>query len=371
MSQDRQPSGGQGGDRVISDPQAPRSARPDRGPRPGRVLEQRRLDLARSVSRRPDHGDQRGALGRGRVGRPELSGRPGPAVGLDHAAGRGRDVPGPALRQLVPDVQRRLLERPDRLPGERLRRRHQGDHPADRRLRRLGRGDEGRGDRGPAVGHEDAPLPDRPRRGRRDLQPAGRRPKLQLDSAEHRRDLPGHDHEVERPGDRGHQRGRDACRTSIMVVHRSDGSGTTNTFTTYLDTVEPDLAIERRRGQGSQVADRRSARRATTAWPPAVKQTPTARSATSSCSTRRATKLTSAYVKNANGKFVARLDRRASRPRPRPPWPTSRPTSARRRSSTARARTPTPSPRTPTCSSTRTRRTRQGPGPRRVPRTGR
>ncbi len=27
--------------------------------------------------------------------------------------------------------------------------------------------------------------------------------------------------------------------TAIAVVHRSDGSGTTNAFTTYLDTVSP------------------------------------------------------------------------------------------------------------------------------------
>ena len=44
--------------------------------------------------------------------------------------------------------------------------------------------------------------------------------------------------------------------TPIKVVHRSDGSGTTNTFTTYLDAVSPDWHTGRR-GQGSPVADRR------------------------------------------------------------------------------------------------------------------
>ena len=35
---------------------------------------------------------------------------------------------------------------------------HQGHHPADRRFRRIGRGDEGRGDRCPAERHDAPPL---------------------------------------------------------------------------------------------------------------------------------------------------------------------------------------------------------------------
>ena len=42
---------------------------------------------------------------------------------------------------------------------------------------------------------------------------------------------------------------------AILVVHRSDGSGTTNAFTTYLDTVSPDWHTQGRQGQGGQVAD--------------------------------------------------------------------------------------------------------------------
>ena len=42
---------------------------------------------------------------------------------------------------------------------------------------------------------------------------------------------------------------------AILVVHRSDGSGTTNAFTTYLDTVDPTWHSSVGRGQGGQVAD--------------------------------------------------------------------------------------------------------------------
>ena len=131
--------------------------------------------VARSVSRRPDHGDQRGALGRRRVGRPEHR-RPAPVPPSASVTlqGAGATFPAPLYDSWFQTFNGRLPERPDRLPGQRLRRRHQGHHRGDRRLRRLGRRDEGRGDRGPAVRHEDAPLPDRARRGRHDLQPAGR-----------------------------------------------------------------------------------------------------------------------------------------------------------------------------------------------------
>ncbi len=90
---------------------------------------------------------------------------------------------------------------------------------------------------------------------------------------------------------------------SIAVVHRSDGSGTTNAFTTYLDTVSPDW--HSRVGAGKEVK-----------WPVgqgaagndgvagAVKRTP---GSVGYVELQYATtaKLTSALLKNADGNFVA------------------------------------------------------------------
>ena len=40
--------------------------------------------------------------------------------------------------------------------------------------------------------------------------------------------------------------------TDVSVVHRSDGSGTTSIFTTYLTAVSPDWVDHRRRGRPDQ-----------------------------------------------------------------------------------------------------------------------
>jgi phosphate transport system substrate-binding protein len=89
---------------------------------------------------------------------------------------------------------------------------------------------------------------------------------------------------------------------AILVVHRSDGSGTTNTFTTYLDTVDPTWHASV--GAGKEVK-----------WPTgigasgndgvatAVKQTPGAIGYVD-LSVATSTKLSSAYVKNADGNYV-------------------------------------------------------------------
>ena len=90
--------------------------------------------------------------------------------------------------------------------------------------------------------------------------------------------------------------------TDILVAHRSDGSGTTNAFTTYLDTVSPDW--HSKVGAGKEVN-----------WPTgigaqgndgvagAVKQTP---GAVGYVELNYATTagLTSAQIKNADGQFV-------------------------------------------------------------------
>lgn len=89
---------------------------------------------------------------------------------------------------------------------------------------------------------------------------------------------------------------------AILVVHRSDGSGTTNAFTTYLDKVDPTWHSSV--GAGKEVK-----------WPTGigasgndgvatgVKQTPGAIGYVD-LSVAISTKLTSAYVKNADGQFV-------------------------------------------------------------------
>ena len=106
------------------------------------------------------------------------------------------------------------------------------------------------------AGQEALPLPDRARRGRRDLQPAGRAPS----SSSTPPTSPASSSARSRSGTtRRSPRttpGVTLPDTAILVVHRSDGSGTTNAFTTYLDTVDPTWHTERRRGQGGQVADR-------------------------------------------------------------------------------------------------------------------
>jgi phosphate transport system substrate-binding protein len=90
--------------------------------------------------------------------------------------------------------------------------------------------------------------------------------------------------------------------TAILVVHRSDGSGTTNAFTTYLDAV--DTTWHAGPGAGKSVQ-----------WPTgigasgndgvatAVKQTAGAIGYVD-LSVAISTNLTSAYVKNADGQFV-------------------------------------------------------------------
>ncbi len=89
---------------------------------------------------------------------------------------------------------------------------------------------------------------------------------------------------------------------AVLVVHRSDGSGTTNAFTTYLDTV--DTTWHETVGKGKEVK-----------WPTgigaagndgvatAVKQTPGAVGYVE-LNYATTTGLASAYVKNADGTFV-------------------------------------------------------------------
>ena len=72
------------------------------------------------------------------------------------------------------------------------------------------------------------------------------------------------DHEVERPGDRRRQPRRRRCRTpTSSSVHRSDGSGTTENFTNFLDAPSAPTRrhVEARRGVRARVARRHPGRR--------------------------------------------------------------------------------------------------------------
>ena len=68
---------------------------------------------------------------------------------------------------------------------------------------------------------------------------------IKLDAADAGQDLLRPDQDVERPGHRGRQPGRHACpSTPIVVVHRSDASGTTNNFTHYLTLAACDHRLD-------------------------------------------------------------------------------------------------------------------------------
>ena len=61
---------------------------------------------------------------------------------------------------------------------------------------------------------------------------------------------------MERPAHRVAQRGRRAAGSDILVVHRSDGSGTTYVFSDYLGEREPGLGHQAGQGEGTAVARR-------------------------------------------------------------------------------------------------------------------
>ena len=84
---------------------------------------------------------------------------------------RRRDLPVPALFEVVQRVQQAAPGPQVQLPVDRLGRRHQADHREDRRLRRHRRPDDRRADR---EGARRGPHPDRARRGGGHLQPPGR-----------------------------------------------------------------------------------------------------------------------------------------------------------------------------------------------------
>jgi phosphate transport system substrate-binding protein len=127
-------------------------------------------------------------------------------------------------------------------------------------------------------------------------------PKLQLDSANIAGIYLGKITKWNDPAIAANNPGVTLPDLAVLVVHRSDGSGTTNAFTTYLDTV--DQTWHSSVGKGKEVN-----------WPTgiggagndgvatAVKQTPGAIGYVE-LNYATSTGLTSAYVKNADGNFV-------------------------------------------------------------------
>ena len=128
-------------------------------------------------------------------------------------------------------------------------------------------------------------------------------PKLQLDSANVAGIYLGTIKNWNDPAIAANNPGITLPDRAILVVHRSDGSGTTNAFTSYLDTVDPTWHSSV--GKGKDVK-----------WPTgvgasgndgvatAVKQTPGAIGYVE-LSYATTAKIDSAYLKNADGNYVA------------------------------------------------------------------
>jgi phosphate transport system substrate-binding protein len=127
-------------------------------------------------------------------------------------------------------------------------------------------------------------------------------PKLQLDAANVAGIFLGKITKWNDPAIAANNAGVTLPDLAILVVHRSDGSGTTNAFTTYLDTVDPTWHAGP--GAGKSVK-----------WPTGIGASGNDGVATGVKQTSGAigyvdlsvaisTNLTSAYIKNADGQFV-------------------------------------------------------------------
>ena len=172
-----------------------------------------------------------------------------------------------------------------------------------------------------------------------------------------RRHLPRQDHEVERPGDREAEPGREAARrpTSRSCTAPTARARPTSWWTTSRRSRPSGRArsASRRRSTGRSA----SAARATRASPGLVKQTPGSIGYVELIYALQ-NKIAYGSVQNAAGEFVTRLARVGDGGGRRRGARRCRRTSASR-SRTRRARAPIRSRRSPGCSSTRTRRTRR------------
>ena len=143
------------------------------------------------------------------------------------------------------------------LPGHRLGRRHRAVHGRHRRLRRHRLGDDRRGDRGGQEEGRPGPRPDAC--SAPSPCPTTSRASTRASSSTARRS-PTSSSARSRSGTT--RRSRSSTRASklpardITVCHRSDESGTTKLFTTFLAAYSPGVEERPGRRQDGQVADR-------------------------------------------------------------------------------------------------------------------
>ena len=134
------------------------------------------------------------------------------------------------------------------LPGHRLRRRHRAVQRGHRRLRRDRLGDEGRRDHDRAEeGQRSRPRPDGPRRGHRSYNVDGIDQGLKLDGKTVADIFLGKIKKWNDPEIAGQNSGAQLPSTNITVCHRSDESGTTANFTSFLT----DYSSEWKSGPGT------------------------------------------------------------------------------------------------------------------------
>ena len=143
--------------------------------------------------------------------------RPAPArpsrPATSRSTGAGATFPAPLYQVWVEKFAGAVPERQDRLPGHRLGRRHQEHHRPDGRLRRLGRGHEGRRRSQPCRPARRSCTSRPPSAPSSSIYNLPGRDRPQPRRADRRRHLPRHDHEVERPDDRGAQQPARPCPT--------------------------------------------------------------------------------------------------------------------------------------------------------------
>ena len=187
--------------------------------------------------------------------------------------------------------------------------RHQGDHRADRRLRRLRRGDEGRRDRRAARRHEDPPRPDGTRRRRRHLQRRRASTEADQSSTSTADTIAGiflgkittwNDPTIAALNPESRQPAADPDQGHPP---RPTGPARRTPSRPTSSTVSDDWKNGPARARPS-TGRPATAPRATTASP-AASRAATAASATSSSSTRSSRASRARPCKNANGKFVA------------------------------------------------------------------
>ena len=155
--------------------------------------------------------------------------------------GAGATFPGPVYSQWAQDFTKVESERPGELPGDRLRRRRPAVHRQDRRLRRHRRLAAGIGDRARSPTRTSSSRPASARSPSPTTSP-GVTGTLKLDGPTIAKIFLGKIKKWNDPAIAALNSGVTLPATPIQVVHRSDDSGTTSIFTTWLKGQSPDWA---------------------------------------------------------------------------------------------------------------------------------